>query len=75
MNKLAQQTSIDLHAYQGRHTFCTNLTVKLEANTASVIDLSRHQDICSFKRYTNYKNNLVAKRAFLKATEQLEQEK
>lgn len=69
MNQLAEHTGINLHAHCGRHTFCTNLIVKLEMDTALAMELSRHHDIRSFKRYTNRKNKLAAKRAFLKATE------
>lgn len=72
MNQLAEQTGIHLHAHRGRHTFCTNLIVKLEMDTALAMELSRHKDIRSFKRYTNRKNKLAAKRAFLKATDQLD---
>ncbi|MBL1178183.1 tyrosine-type recombinase/integrase [Pantanalinema sp. GBBB05] len=74
MNQLADHTGINLHAHRGRHTFCTNLIVKLEMDTALAMELSRHRDIRSFKRYTNRKNKLAAKRAFLKATDQLESE-
>jgi site-specific recombinase XerD len=74
MNQLAEHTGINLHAHRGRHTFCTNLIVKLEMDTALAMELSRHRDIRSFKRYTNRKNKLAAKRAFLKATDQLESE-
>ena len=72
MQKLAQHTNIPLHAHRGRHTFCTNLIVKWEMDTALAMELSRHRDIRSFKRYTNRKNHLAAKRAFLKATDQLD---
>jgi integrase len=69
MNLLGEQTGIALHAHRGRHTFCTNLIVKLEMDTALAMELSRHRDIRSFKRYTNRKNKLAAKRAFLKAND------
>ncbi|MBD1866449.1 tyrosine-type recombinase/integrase [Cyanobacteria bacterium FACHB-471] len=72
MKQLAEYTGIDLHAHRGRHTFCTNLIVKLEMDTALAMELSRHRDIRSFKRYTNRKNKLAAKRAFFKATGQLQ---
>lgn len=72
MKQLANHTGIDLHAHRGRHTFCTNLIVKLEMDTALAMELSRHRDVRSFKRYTNRKNKLAAKRAFLKATDQLD---
>jgi integrase/recombinase XerD len=72
MSQLAEHTGIDLHAHRGRHTFCTNLIVKLEMDTALAMELSRHRDIRSFKRYTNRKNKVAAKRAFLKATDQLD---
>jgi site-specific recombinase XerD len=71
MKQLANHTGINLHAHRGRHTFCTNLIVKLEMDTALAMELSRHRDIRSFKRYTNRKNKLAAKRAFLKAADQL----
>lgn len=71
MDKLAEHTGIALHAHRGRHTFCTNLIVKLEMDTTLAMELSRHKDIRSFKRYTNRENKLAAKRAFLKATDQL----
>lgn len=75
MHQLAKHTGIDLHAHRGRHTFCTNLIVKWEMDTALAMELSRHRDIRSFKRYTNRKYKLAAKRAFLKATDQLDQQK
>jgi integrase/recombinase XerD len=56
MDQLAQQTGIDLYAHRGRHTFCTNLIVKLEMEPASAMQLSRHRDIRSFKRYVDTKN-------------------
>jgi len=34
--------------------------------------LTRHRDVRSFKRYTNRKNKVAAKRAFLKAAEKLD---
>ena len=71
MKQLAAHTGIALHAHRGRHTFCTNLIVKLEMDTALAMELSRHRDIRSFKRYTNRKNKLAAKRAFLKANDRL----
>jgi integrase/recombinase XerD len=58
MNQLAEHTGINLHAQRGRHTFCTNLIVKLEMDTVLAMELSRHRDIRSFKRYTNRKNQL-----------------
>ncbi len=74
MEKLAEQTGIELHAHRGRHTYCTNLIVKLEMDTALAMELSRHRDIRSFRRYTNRKNKLAAKRAFLKASDRFDQQ-
>jgi hypothetical protein len=36
------------------------------------MELTRHRDVRSFRRYTNRKNKIAAKRAFLKATERLD---
>ncbi|XGW00870.1 MAG: tyrosine-type recombinase/integrase (plasmid) [Leptolyngbya sp. BL-A-14] len=72
MRRLAQHTGIAIHAHRGRHTYCTNLIVKLEMDTSLAMELSRHRDIRSFRRYTNRKNKVAAKRAFLKAADQLE---
>ncbi len=72
MQKLAKHTGIDLHAHRGRHTFCTNLIVKLELDPTLAMELSRHRDLRSFKRYTNRKQHLAAKRAFLNAANRLE---
>jgi integrase/recombinase XerD len=70
MNQLAKHTGINLYAHRGRHTFCTNLIVSLEMDMALAMELSRHRNIRSFKRYANRKNKLAAERAFLKATDQ-----
>jgi integrase/recombinase XerD len=74
MNQLAGHTGINLHAHRGRHTFCNNLIVKLEMDTTSAMELSRHRDVRSFKRYTNRKNKLAVNQGFLQSTEQMEQE-
>jgi integrase/recombinase XerD len=72
MDDLAMKTGIDLHSHRGRHTFATNLIVKYEIDPSLAMELTRHRDIRSFKRYTNRKNKVAAKRAFLKATERLD---
>ena len=71
MNDLAEKTGIDLHPHRGRHAFATNLIVKYELDTSLVMELTRHRDVRSFRRYTNRKNKIAAKRAFLKAAETL----
>ncbi|MBD2178649.1 tyrosine-type recombinase/integrase [Pseudanabaena sp. FACHB-1998] len=72
MDVLAKKTGIDLHSHRGRHTFATNLIVKYELDPSLAMELTRHRDIRSFKRYTNRKNKVAAKRAFLKASERLD---
>lgn len=72
MDDLAEKTGIDLHSHRGRHTFATNLIVKYELDPSLAMELTRHRDARSFKRYTNRKNKVAAKRAFLKAAEKLE---
>lgn len=72
MDDLAKKTGIDLHSHRGRHTFATNLIVKYELDPSLAMELTRHRDVRSFKRYTNRKNKMAAKRAFLKASEKLD---
>ncbi|MEE3719467.1 tyrosine-type recombinase/integrase [Tumidithrix elongata RA019] len=72
MDDLAEKTGIDLHSHRGRHTFATNLIVKYELDPILAMELTRHRDVRSFRRYTNRKNKLAAKRAFLKASEELD---
>jgi integrase/recombinase XerD len=72
MDDLAEKTGIDLHSHRGRHTFATNLIVKYELDPSLAMELTRHRDVRSFKRYTNRKNKVAAKRAFLKASEKLD---
>jgi site-specific recombinase XerD len=72
MDDLAQKTGIDLHSHRGRHTFATNLIVKYELDPSLAMELTRHRDVRSFRRYTNRKNKIAAKRAFLKASEKLD---
>ncbi len=72
MDDLAEKTGIPLHSHRGRHTFATNLIVKYELDPSLAMELTRHRDIRSFKRYTNRKNKLAAKRAFLRAAEKLQ---
>jgi integrase len=68
MDDLAEKTGIDLHSHLGRHTFATNLIVKYELDPSLAMELNRHRDVRSFRRYTNRKNKIAAKRAFLKAS-------
>ncbi|PZV18784.1 MAG: integrase domain-containing protein SAM domain-containing protein [Pseudanabaena sp.] len=72
MDDLAEKTGIDLHSHRGRHTFATNLIVKYELDPSLAMELTRHRDVRSFRRYTNRKNKIAAKRAFLKAAERLD---
>ena len=72
MDDLAEKTGIDLHSHRGRHTFATNLIVKYELDPSLVMELTRHRDVRSFRRYTNRKNKIAAKRAFLNASERLD---
>lgn len=71
VDQLAIATGIDLHSHRGRHTFATRLVVDLEMDPTLAMELTRHRDPRSFKRYTNRKTQLAAKRAFMKATGQL----
>ena len=72
MDNLAEKTGIDLHSHLGRHTFATNLIVKYELDPSLAMELTRHRDVRSFRRYTNRKNKIAAKRAFLKAAAMLD---
>ena len=72
MDDLAEKTGIDLHSHRGRHTFATNLIVKYELDPSLAMELTRHRDVRSFRRYTNRKNKIAAKRAFLKAAAMLD---
>ncbi|MFN9762028.1 MAG: tyrosine-type recombinase/integrase [Pseudanabaena sp.] len=72
MDDLAEKTGIDLHSHLGRHTFATNLIVKYELDPSLAMELNRHRDVRSFRRYTNRKNKIAAKRAFLKASEKFD---
>ena len=72
MDDLAEKTGIDLHSHRGRHTFATNLIVKYELDASLAMELTRHRDVRSFRRYTNRKNKIAAKRAFLKAAAMLD---
>ena len=71
VDQWAETTGIDLHSHRGRHTFATRLVVDLELEPTLAMELTRHRDPRSFKRYTNRKTKLAAKRAFLRATGQL----
>ncbi|MBD2189931.1 tyrosine-type recombinase/integrase [Pseudanabaena mucicola] len=65
IDDLAEKTGINLHSHRGRHTFATNLIVKYELDPSLAMELTRHRDVRSFRRYTNRKNKIAAKRAFL----------
>jgi integrase len=56
MDDLAEKTGIDLHSHRGRHTFATNLIVKYELDPSLAMELTRHRDVRSFRRYTNRKD-------------------
>ncbi len=71
MDQLAAATGIDLHSHRGRHTFATRLIVEYAMDPTLAMELTRHRDPRSFRRYTNRKNKLAAKRAFLQATGQI----
>ena len=72
MDQLAEATGIDLHSHRGRHTFATRLIVEYAMDPTLAMALTRHRDPRSFRRYTNRKNKVAAKQAFLKASGQLE---
>lgn len=71
MDQLAEATGIDLHSHRGRHTFATRLIVEYAMDPTLTMELTRHRDPRSFRRYTNHKNKVAAKQAFLKASGQL----
>ncbi len=72
LRESATFAGVDLHSHRGRHTFATNLIVKYELDPSLAMELTRHRDVRSFRRYTNRKNKIAAKRAFLKAAEKLD---
>ncbi len=71
MDQLAEAPGIDLHTHRGRHTFATRLIVEFEMDPTLAMELTRHRNPRSFRRYTNRKNKVAAKQAFLKASGQL----
>jgi site-specific recombinase XerD len=71
MDQLATATGIDLHSHRGRHTFATRLIVEYAMDPTLAMELTRHRDPRSFRRYTNRKNKVAAKQAFLKASGQV----
>ena len=71
MDQLAVATGIDLHSHRGRHTFATRLIVEYAMDPTLAMELTRHRDPRSFRRYTNRKNKVAAKQAFFKASGQL----
>jgi len=60
MDDLAEKIEIDWHLHRGRHTFATNLIVKYELDPFLAMELTRHQDVRSFRHYTNRKNKIAA---------------
>jgi site-specific recombinase XerD len=71
MERLKQQTGIDLHSHRGRHTYATNLLIKYGLGEGEAMKLTRHRDRRSFKRYTNKKEIYAAQVALLRASGQL----
>lgn len=63
MNWVAEQTGIDFHAHQFRHTFATNLVLK-GMNPYHVMTLTRHRSVQSFRRYTKAADQVAAEAAF-----------
>lgn len=60
---IEQKTELDLHAYQFRHTFATNLVLK-GMNPYHVMTLTRHKSVQSFRRYTIAADQAAAEAAF-----------
>jgi integrase/recombinase XerD len=63
IDQLAQQTGIDFHAYQFRHTFATNLVLQ-GMNPYHVMTLTRHRSVQNFRRYTQATDQIAAEAAF-----------
>ncbi|MBW4694208.1 MAG: tyrosine-type recombinase/integrase [Lyngbya sp. HA4199-MV5] len=68
MDWVAEQTGIDFHAHQFRHTFATNLVLK-GMNPYHVMTLTRHRSVQSFRRYTRAADQAAAEAAFDQITE------
>ena len=63
MDWVAEQTGIDFHAHQFRHTFATNLVLQ-GMNPYHVMTLTRHRSVQSFRRYTRAADQAAAEAAF-----------
>lgn len=65
---IEQETGLDLHAHQFRHTFATNLVLK-GMNPYHVMTLTRHKSVQSFRRYTKAADQAAAEAAFYEITD------
>lgn len=63
VTQLRQQTGIDFHAHQFRHTYATNLVLD-GMNPYHVMTLTRHKSVQSFRRYTQAADRQAAEAAF-----------
>ena len=63
IDKLSEETGIDFHAHQFRHTFATNLVLE-GMNPYHVMTLTRHKSQSSFRRYTKAADQQAAEAAF-----------
>ncbi|MDX2239994.1 MAG: tyrosine-type recombinase/integrase [Leptolyngbyaceae cyanobacterium bins.302] len=68
MDWVAEQTGIDFHAHQFRHTFATNLVLQ-GMNPYHVMTLTRHRSVQSFRRYTRAADQAAAEAAFDQITQ------
>lgn len=65
IDKLSEETGIDFHAHQFRHTFATNLVLE-GMNPYHVMTLTRHKSQSSFRRYTKAADQSAAEAEFYK---------
>jgi integrase/recombinase XerD len=63
IDAIEQETGLDLHAHQFRHTFATNLVLQ-GMNPYHVMTLTRHKSVQSFRRYTKAADQAAAETAF-----------
>ena len=68
IDKLSEETGIDFHAHQFRHTFATNLVLE-GMNPYHVMTLTRHKSQSSFRRYTKAADQFAAEAEFYKFEE------
>lgn len=61
--QLREQTGIQFHAHQFRHTYATNLVLD-GMNPYHVMTLTRHKSVQSFRRYTKAADQQAAEAAF-----------